>query len=83
MALSRAKEGMYILGNADDLQARSEMWSGVIAELNRQGSIGPALPIACFRHPENVKLVDAPGQIALHAPTGKTVLQLVLHLHSI
>ncbi|KAG8980426.1 hypothetical protein FRC05_006058 [Tulasnella sp. 425] len=69
VALSRAKEGMYILGNADDL-ARSEMWSGVIAELKRQEAIGPALPISCYRHPQSVTLINGPGQIALHAPTG-------------
>ncbi|KAG8914739.1 hypothetical protein FRC00_011180 [Tulasnella sp. 408] len=80
VALSRAKEGMYILGNADDL-ARSEMWSGVIAELKRQDAIGPALPIACHRHPEKVTLINAPGQIALHSPTGENDLtsQMLSH----
>ncbi|KIO21374.1 hypothetical protein M407DRAFT_80478 [Tulasnella calospora MUT 4182] len=73
VALSRAKEGMYIFGNADDL-AQSEMWRGVIAELKRQDAIGPAIPIACHRHPQKVTLIDAPGQIALHAPTGGCLL---------
>ncbi|KAG8980424.1 hypothetical protein FRC05_006056 [Tulasnella sp. 425] len=68
VALSRAKDGMYILGNACDL-ARSEMWRGVIAELKRQEAIGPAIPTACYRHPENITPINAPGQIALHAPT--------------
>ncbi|KAG8909678.1 hypothetical protein FRC01_006802 [Tulasnella sp. 417] len=68
VALSRAKEGMYILGNADDL-AQSEMWRGVIAELKRQEAIGPAIPIACHRHPQKVTLISGPSQIARHAPT--------------
>ncbi|KAG8902313.1 hypothetical protein FRC00_012826 [Tulasnella sp. 408] len=70
VALSRAREGMYILGNADDL-AQSEMWRGVIAELKRQEAIGPAITITCHRHPQKVTLIDAPGQITLHAPTGE------------
>ncbi|KAG8908575.1 hypothetical protein FRC01_007332 [Tulasnella sp. 417] len=71
VALSRAREGMYILGNADDL-AQSEMWRGVIVELKRQEAIGPAIPIACHRHPQKVTLISAPGQIARHAPTDST-----------
>ncbi|KAG8892864.1 hypothetical protein FRC01_013906, partial [Tulasnella sp. 417] len=45
VALSRAREGLYILGNADDLLASgSKMWSGVIEQLRQNEQIGPAFP---------------------------------------
>ncbi|TFY62891.1 hypothetical protein EVJ58_g3578 [Rhodofomes roseus] len=36
VALSRAREGLYILGNAADLKSRSEMWDDVISELEKR-----------------------------------------------
>ena len=68
MALSRAREGLYILGNADDLCSRGDMWKGVIAELAQHDQIGDAFPIACYRHPDRVVYISEPGQIPLHAP---------------
>ncbi|KAG8955990.1 hypothetical protein FRC04_006439 [Tulasnella sp. 424] len=71
VALSRAREGLYILGNADDLLASgSAMWSGVIDQLRRNEQIGPAFPLSCSRHPGTAIEVSKPGQIAIHAPDG-------------
>lgn len=74
MALSRAKEGLYILGNADDLTEKSDMWKGVIEELRRHDQIGDAFPIACQRHPDTIVRISMPDQIPMHAPDGKLVL---------
>ncbi|KIO17982.1 hypothetical protein M407DRAFT_32349 [Tulasnella calospora MUT 4182] len=72
VALSRAREGLYILGNADDLLAsKSAMWSGVIEQLRQNDQIGSAFPLACSRHPDTIIEVSKPGQIAIHAPDGK------------
>ncbi|KAG9045583.1 hypothetical protein FS837_006070 [Tulasnella sp. UAMH 9824] len=72
VALSRAREGLYILGNSEDLLAsKSEMWSNVIDQLKRNDQIGPALPLSCSRHPNNVVPVSKPGQISIHAPDGQ------------
>ncbi|KAG8902433.1 hypothetical protein FRC01_009576, partial [Tulasnella sp. 417] len=69
VALSRAREGLYILGNSEDLLAsKSEMWSNVIDQLQRNDQIGPAFPLACSRHPNNIVEVSKPGQISIHAP---------------
>lgn len=72
MALSRAREGLYILGNADDLTAKSKMWKGVVAELERHDQIGEAFPIGCQRHPDRVFRVSSPGQLPLLAPDGES-----------
>ncbi|KAG8998674.1 hypothetical protein FRB90_012253 [Tulasnella sp. 427] len=69
VALSRAREGLYILGNADDLLASgSKMWAGVIEQLRQNEQIGSAFPLSCSRHPGTFIEASVPGQIAIHAP---------------
>lgn len=70
VALSRAKEGLYILGNAAQLASKSRMWRGVIEQLEAVESIGTAFPIACQRHPTAVEYVSMPGQLPQFAPDG-------------
>ncbi|KIO31498.1 hypothetical protein M407DRAFT_67824, partial [Tulasnella calospora MUT 4182] len=70
VALSRAKEGLYILGNSEDLCRQSKMWRGVVAELKRHDQIGPGIPISCYLHPETVNIVSEPGQLAQISPDG-------------
>jgi hypothetical protein len=70
VALSRAREGLYIFGNAQNLSSRSGMWGTIIEELEEKGLVGPALPIACHRHPDAVEYVSEPGQLPQIAPDG-------------
>ncbi|KAF8629392.1 hypothetical protein AX15_003447 [Amanita polypyramis BW_CC] len=74
VALSRAKHGLYILGNAAQLASKSRMWRIVLDELRHQGNIGEALPAACYRHPENVNYISRPGQLSHFAPDGGCLL---------
>ncbi|RPD78076.1 hypothetical protein L226DRAFT_610074 [Lentinus tigrinus ALCF2SS1-7] len=75
VALSRAREGMYILGNATNLSARSKMWREIIDELRKRDCLGSALPVACHRHPDAVEHVSKPGQLPRIAPDGGCLLQ--------
>ncbi|GLB37649.1 putative P-loop containing nucleoside triphosphate hydrolase protein [Lyophyllum shimeji] len=70
VALSRAKEGLFILGNAPQMSARSPMWRGVTEELEREDCLGDGFPIACQRHPDAVKYISEPGQLQQFAPDG-------------
>ena len=70
MALSRAREGLYIFGQAQNLSSRSGMWGKIIEELEEKGLVGPALPITCHRHPDVVTYVSEPGQLPQIAPDG-------------
>ncbi|KAF8813222.1 P-loop containing nucleoside triphosphate hydrolase protein, partial [Phlegmacium glaucopus] len=70
VALSRAREGLYIFGHAQNLSSRSGMWGKIIEELEEKSLVGPALPIACHRHPDVVKYVSEPGQLPQFAPDG-------------
>lgn len=70
VALSRAREGMYIMGNAGNLAARSEMWRNIIEELQDRDCVGDALPIVCHQHSGAVQYVSKPGQLSRIAPDG-------------
>ncbi|EMD37515.1 hypothetical protein CERSUDRAFT_114154 [Gelatoporia subvermispora B] len=75
VALSRAREGLYIFGNAADLCARSKMWRTVIDQLTQTDCVGDALPVRCDRHPETVEMISKPGQLSRVAPDGGCLRQ--------
>jgi hypothetical protein len=70
VALSRAREGLFIFGNATNLSSKSQMWRLIIEELERDDALGPALPIACHQHPETLEYICEPGQLPQVAPDG-------------
>ena len=72
VAISRAQEGMFILGNAGNLSSRSRMWRSIIDELEDEDAVGEALQVVCHRHPDSVKYVSEPGQLPDFAPDGKS-----------
>jgi hypothetical protein len=71
VALSRAKQGLFILGNAQNLSARSPMWRNVIEELDSADALGDAFPVMCHRHQDTINWVNQPGQLSRIAPDGK------------
>ncbi|KAJ7045696.1 hypothetical protein C8F04DRAFT_1065834 [Mycena alexandri] len=70
VALSRAKEGLFILGNAGQLASRSKMWCEVIEQLESADCIGTAFPVSCHQHPDKVEMISKPGTLPLFAPDG-------------
>jgi len=70
VALSRAREGLFIFGNADNLSSRSKMWHSIIEELESIDCLGPALPIVCHRHPSRVEYISKPGILPQISPDG-------------
>lgn len=53
VALSRAKYGLYIFGNAQCVSKHSHFWhsvTNVMSENQQEPRIGPALPLYCTRH---------------------------------
>ena len=75
VALSRAKHGMIIMGNADLLSSRSEMWRTIIKDLSEAGRLGPGLPISCYNHPDYIKYITVPEMIPLVSPDGEVFLR--------
>lgn len=70
VALSRARHGLYILGNASELSGQSSTWATVVDELTEQGALGNQLPIVCHRHPEEVGFISKPGDLPRLSPDG-------------
>lgn len=68
---------MVIMGNADLLSSRSEMWSTVIKDLREAGRLGPGLPISCYKHPDYVKYITEPERIPLVSPDGEVDFTLI------
>ncbi|XP_077298494.1 NFX1-type zinc finger-containing protein 1-like [Arctopsyche grandis] len=50
VALSRAKEGFYIIGNMTNLTHESELWNKINTTLMSQNSIGLSIPLQCQNH---------------------------------
>ncbi|XP_006881685.1 PREDICTED: NFX1-type zinc finger-containing protein 1 [Elephantulus edwardii] len=57
VALSRAKKGMYCIGNMKML-AKVPLWSRIIHTLRENKQIGPALQLCCQNHPKTYTLVS-------------------------
>jgi cold shock CspA family protein len=52
VALSRAKIGMYIIGNGGLLDSRNSTWAEVIRILQAAGQFGSELVLQCQNHPD-------------------------------
>uniref|UniRef100_A0A8C2DH90 Zinc finger, NFX1-type containing 1 n=1 Tax=Cyprinus carpio TaxID=7962 RepID=A0A8C2DH90_CYPCA len=51
VALSRAKMGLYCIGNMDMLSSVT-LWSNIIHTLREHGQVGRALTLSCQNHPD-------------------------------
>ena len=67
--LSRAKHGMYILGNGETYSG-VPMWQSVLSALESDDNLGRSLPVQCPRHPERVFGASLPDHFAMFAPDG-------------
>ncbi|KAI0466524.1 hypothetical protein F4859DRAFT_507316 [Xylaria cf. heliscus] len=67
--LSRAKHGMYLIGNADTYE-HVPMWADVIAMLRDGNNIGPILQLRCPRHPDHPIEVSTPDHFLQFSPEG-------------
>ena len=73
VALSRAKHGLYVFGNAANLR-QNATWTTILDEMENRDQIGTAFPIICPRHPEQVNSVSKPGELPILAPAGGCAL---------
>ncbi|XP_068709592.1 NFX1-type zinc finger-containing protein 1-like [Montipora foliosa] len=54
VALSRARKGFFIIGNATLLARESPLWKNIFEDMREQGTMGRELKLTCQNHPENV-----------------------------
>ncbi|XP_037052517.1 NFX1-type zinc finger-containing protein 1-like isoform X2 [Bradysia coprophila] len=70
VALSRAKQGLYIVGNMDCLvNSPSTTWKKISDELAEQESIGPGLKLRCQNHKEIIE-INSPEEFRQKSPEG-------------
>ncbi|EHK50067.1 hypothetical protein TRIATDRAFT_212567 [Trichoderma atroviride IMI 206040] len=65
--LSRAKHGMYIIGNSDTYH-NVPMWEEVINMLSAQNLVGKSLELQCSRHPDTPIQVSQPDHFVIFSP---------------
>ncbi|GFN85330.1 nfx1-type Zinc finger-containing protein 1-like [Plakobranchus ocellatus] len=52
VALSRAKKGLFVVGNLELLSSQSKLWNKILDTARLGGSVGNGLPVVCQNHPE-------------------------------
>ncbi|KAK1725552.1 uncharacterized protein BDZ83DRAFT_299698 [Colletotrichum acutatum] len=67
--LSRAKHGMYIIGNSHT-SSHVPMWAQVTEILQNGGNFGNRLELQCPRHPQNKSFVSQPEDFLRFSPDG-------------
>ncbi|XP_017335446.2 NFX1-type zinc finger-containing protein 1 [Ictalurus punctatus] len=58
VALSRAKKGLYCLGDMD-MFSKVKLWSNILHTLREKGQVGQFLTLSCQNHPETRTLVSS------------------------
>ena len=67
--LSRARHGMYVIGNAHTARC-IPMWDQVITILENDGNLGRTLGLCCPRHKETSIEVSEPDDFSILSPEG-------------
>ncbi|XP_074653872.1 NFX1-type zinc finger-containing protein 1-like [Tubulanus polymorphus] len=70
VALSRAKKGLYVIGNIDHLALHSELWSKIYNHVQKERICGPALELYCQVHPEEAHIMAKDPSDFFKAPEG-------------
>ena len=52
VSLSRAKTGLFVIGDFTLLADKSVMWNNVVTSVEKSGNISDCLPLFCRNHPE-------------------------------
>ncbi|KAK9506287.1 hypothetical protein O3M35_008250 [Rhynocoris fuscipes] len=63
VALSRAKEGLFITGSMSSLVSKSKLWREINRGLMRNSSIGKSLPLVCKAH-QNISNISSAEDIS-------------------
>ena len=70
VALSRAKQGLYVIGNFDLLRKQSDLWKNIVDDLKTSGQVGNALHLYCQNHHEDSGIKASKPKDFLLAPEG-------------
>ncbi|CAG0913264.1 unnamed protein product [Notodromas monacha] len=71
VALSRAKQGLFIVGNLDVLSSASQLWRNIKNVLSKENQIGKALLLRCQNHPDQLASVFKPSEFPVSGGCNK------------
>ena len=57
VALSRAKKGLFVIGNFELLSSQSKLWTQILCTAQKEGIVGDGLPVICSNHPDDKALM--------------------------
>lgn len=72
--LSRARNGLYVVGNFDMIRKSNDLWEAVCGVVEARDQIGSVLCLQCKNHPEAVTKVSEADQFSC-APNGGCMLR--------
>ena len=80
VSLSRAKKGMYVIGNFSMLRGKDDTkWPAILEELDKNGYVGDGLPLCCQVHPKEKIIAKIPQDFS-KSPEGGCQKQCGLRL---
>ena len=68
--MTRARHGLYVMGNGDLLASNPGLWNQVVEYFQEQDCYGTGLPIACHNHPYDIQRVENATQLRQVSPDG-------------
>ena len=70
VSLSRAKHGLYCIGNFNMLRNQSAIWEKIVSDMVYKGKVGEGLKIHCYNHPDIQFDAISPDDFAKNSPNG-------------
>ena len=73
VALSRARNGMFVIGNFEMIRAKSKLWNDILRTREERGELGEQLQLVCENHRDTPLCVECAEDFA-YAPYGGCAL---------
>ncbi|KAK3589677.1 hypothetical protein CHS0354_015183 [Potamilus streckersoni] len=70
VALSRAKKGLYVIGNFNLLSKCSSLWKEMVQSMQNKGLLGQGLKLYCQNHPKDASITAFSSTDFNNAPNG-------------
>ena len=69
VALSRARKGLFCIGNFNLLASKGRLWQDIVVEMKTKGCFGKSLKLVCRNHPKQITEVRTAADF-LNVPEG-------------
>jgi hypothetical protein len=69
VALSRARQGLYVIGNSKIFASNSQLWKSILSKMKKKHAVGQSLWLRCERHEKpietEIKTVEEFAKVSL------------------